>query len=67
MNKDIYLAIEDYLINVGRDEATGQGVLFATEALLNEYGNSVSRQRFVIHVLLLPCVLLPLLSMLVKA
>ncbi|KAG4974149.1 hypothetical protein JHK87_030970 [Glycine soja] len=35
--------------SLGRDVATGWGVLFATEALLNEYGKSVSGQRFVIQ------------------
>ncbi|XP_028216850.1 glutamate dehydrogenase 1-like isoform X2 [Glycine soja] len=35
--------------SLGRDAATGRGVLFATEALLNEYGKSVSGQRFVIQ------------------
>ncbi|KAK4770134.1 hypothetical protein SAY87_030666 [Trapa incisa] len=35
--------------SLGRDAATGRGVLFATEALLNEHGKSVSGQRFVIQ------------------
>lgn len=35
--------------SLGRDAATGRGVLFATEALLNEYGKSISGQRFVIQ------------------
>uniref|UniRef100_A0A803MN40 Glutamate dehydrogenase n=1 Tax=Chenopodium quinoa TaxID=63459 RepID=A0A803MN40_CHEQI len=35
--------------SLGRDAATGRGVLFATEALLNEYGKTVSGQRFVIQ------------------
>ncbi|PNX86878.1 glutamate dehydrogenase 1-like protein, partial [Trifolium pratense] len=35
--------------SLGRDAATGRGVLFATEALLNEYGKSVSGQRFIIQ------------------
>jgi glutamate dehydrogenase (NAD(P)+) len=38
--------------SLGRDAATGRGVLFATEALLNEYGKSVSGQRFIIQVIL---------------
>lgn len=36
--------------SLGRDAATGRGVLFATEALLAEYGKSISGQRFVIQV-----------------
>ncbi|KAG7033668.1 Glutamate dehydrogenase 1, partial [Cucurbita argyrosperma subsp. argyrosperma] len=32
--------------SLGRDAATGRGVLYATEALLNEYGKSISGQRF---------------------
>lgn len=35
--------------SLGRDAATGRGVLFATEALLAEYGKSISDQRFVIQ------------------
>ncbi|KAL5058943.1 hypothetical protein RYX36_030547 [Vicia faba] len=35
--------------SLGRDAATGRGVLFATEALLNENGKSISGQRFVIQ------------------
>lgn len=35
--------------SLGRDAATGRGVLFATEALLNEYGKSISGQRVVIQ------------------
>ncbi|KAF5202869.1 Glutamate dehydrogenase [Thalictrum thalictroides] len=35
--------------SLGRDAATGRGVLFATEALLNEYGKSIAGQRFVIQ------------------
>ncbi|KAG5416566.1 hypothetical protein IGI04_004133, partial [Brassica rapa subsp. trilocularis] len=35
--------------SLGRDAATGRGVLFATEALLNEHGKSISGQRFVIQ------------------
>ncbi|KAL2966793.1 hypothetical protein AAZX31_16G138300 [Glycine max] len=35
--------------SLGRDAATGRGVLFATEALLKEHGMSVSGQRFVIQ------------------
>lgn len=36
--------------SLGRDAATGRGVLFATEALLNEHGKSIAGQRFVIQV-----------------
>ncbi|CAI0384820.1 unnamed protein product [Linum tenue] len=36
--------------SLGRDAATGRGVLFAAEALLNEHGKTVSGQRFAIQV-----------------
>ncbi|KAG9137229.1 hypothetical protein Leryth_023367 [Lithospermum erythrorhizon] len=35
--------------SLGRDAATGRGVLFATEALLNEFGKSIEGQRVVIQ------------------
>nr|CAD1819762.1 unnamed protein product [Ananas comosus var. bracteatus] len=35
--------------SLGREAATGRGVLFATEALLAEYGKSIAGQRFVIQ------------------
>ncbi|RVX09736.1 Glutamate dehydrogenase 1 [Vitis vinifera] len=35
--------------SLGRDAATGRGVLFATEALLHEHGKSIAGQRFVIQ------------------
>ncbi|PKA64978.1 Glutamate dehydrogenase [Apostasia shenzhenica] len=35
--------------SLGRDAATGRGVLFATEALLADYGKSISDMRFVIQ------------------
>ncbi|CAI0433161.1 unnamed protein product [Linum tenue] len=35
--------------SLGRDAATGRGVLFAAEALLNEHGKTVSGQRFAIQ------------------
>ncbi|KAH9784479.1 glutamate dehydrogenase 1 [Citrus sinensis] len=35
--------------SLGRDAATGRGVLFATEALLNEHGKNIAGQRFVIQ------------------
>ncbi|MQM03592.1 hypothetical protein Taro_036384 [Colocasia esculenta] len=35
--------------SLGRDAATGRGVLFATEALLAEHGKSISGQRFIIQ------------------
>uniref|UniRef100_A0A6I9S9U3 glutamate dehydrogenase [NAD(P)(+)] n=2 Tax=Elaeis guineensis var. tenera TaxID=51953 RepID=A0A6I9S9U3_ELAGV len=35
--------------SLGRDAATGRGVLFAAQALLAEYGKSISDQRFVIQ------------------
>ncbi|RID64554.1 hypothetical protein BRARA_E03483 [Brassica rapa] len=37
--------------SLGRDAATGRGVLFATEALLNEHGKSIAGQRFAIQIL----------------
>ena len=39
--------------SLGRDAATGRGVLFATEALLHEHGKSIAGQRIVIQVNLL--------------
>ncbi|XP_031502220.1 glutamate dehydrogenase 2, mitochondrial [Nymphaea colorata] len=35
--------------SLGRDAATGRGVIFATDALLAEYGKSISDQKFVIQ------------------
>ncbi|CAH9098905.1 unnamed protein product [Cuscuta epithymum] len=35
--------------SLGRDAATGRGVLFAAEALLNEHGKGIAGQRFVIQ------------------
>lgn len=35
--------------SLGRDAATGRGVMFATEALLAEYGKSISDQRYVVQ------------------
>ncbi|KAG8061260.1 hypothetical protein GUJ93_ZPchr0003g16951 [Zizania palustris] len=35
--------------SLGRDAATGRGVLFATEALLAEHGKSIAGHRFVIQ------------------
>ncbi|CAO2831902.1 unnamed protein product [Amaranthus hypochondriacus] len=35
--------------SLGRDAATGRGVLFAAQALLNEYGKTISGQRFVVQ------------------
>lgn len=43
-------SLQDLGGSLGRDAATGRGVLFATEALLNDHGMSVSGQRFVIQV-----------------
>lgn len=37
--------------SLGRDAATGRGVLFATEALLKEYGKGIAGQRYVIQVI----------------
>uniref|UniRef100_K3Y9U0 glutamate dehydrogenase [NAD(P)(+)] n=1 Tax=Setaria italica TaxID=4555 RepID=K3Y9U0_SETIT len=36
--------------SLGRDAATGRGVMYATEALLAEYGKSISGSTFVIQV-----------------
>ncbi|KAI3835808.1 hypothetical protein MKX03_013404 [Papaver bracteatum] len=35
--------------SLGREAATGRGVVFATEALLNEYGQTISGMRFAIQ------------------
>ncbi|XAR70065.1 Glutamate dehydrogenase (NAD(P)(+)) [Bertholletia excelsa] len=35
--------------SLGRDAATGRGVLFATEALLHDYGKSIAGQRCIIQ------------------
>ncbi|KAJ4906007.1 Glutamate dehydrogenase 1 [Raphanus sativus] len=35
--------------SLGRDAATGRGVMFGTESLLDEHGKSISVQRFVIQ------------------
>ncbi|XP_057976537.1 glutamate dehydrogenase-like [Malania oleifera] len=35
--------------SLGREAATGRGVVFATEALLAEYGKSISNMKFVIQ------------------
>ncbi|XP_074582642.1 glutamate dehydrogenase 1, mitochondrial isoform X2 [Curcuma longa] len=35
--------------SLGRDAATGRGVLFATESLLADYGKSIKDQRFIIQ------------------
>lgn len=44
------LLYQDLGGSLGRDAATGRGVLFAAEALLNEYGKSIAGQRFVLQV-----------------
>ena len=48
--RDLIVWIQDLGGSLGRDAATGRGVLFATEALLNDHGLSVAGQRFVIQV-----------------
>lgn len=35
---------------MGREAATGLGVVFATEALFSEYGKSISDMKFAIQV-----------------
>lgn len=37
---------------MGREAATGLGVVFATEALFAEYGKSISDHTFVIQVII---------------
>lgn len=49
-HSNFIFASKDLGGSLGRDAATGRGVLFATEALLAEYGKSISGQRFVIQV-----------------
>ncbi|XP_058741805.1 uncharacterized protein LOC131614201 [Vicia villosa] len=39
----------DFGGSLGRDAATGRGVLFATKALLNENGKIIAGQRFIIQ------------------
>jgi hypothetical protein len=46
----ILLNTQDLGGSLGRDAATGRGVLFATEALLAEHGKGIAGQRFVIQV-----------------
>lgn len=50
----VYFNKKDLGGSLGRDAATGRGVLFAAEAVLSEYGKSISGQRFVIQVRLFP-------------
>lgn len=45
-----FRSLQDLGGSLGRDAATGRGVLFATEALLNEYGKTIAGQRFVVQV-----------------
>lgn len=45
-----FCSLQDLGGSLGRDAATGRGVLFATEALLNEYGKTIAGQRFVVQV-----------------
>lgn len=53
MVNDVYE--QDLGGSLGRDAATGRGVMFGTEALLNEHGKTISGQRFVIQVTFLYC------------
>jgi hypothetical protein len=46
----ILLNTQDLGGSLGRDAATGRGVLFATEALLAEHGKGIAGQHFVIQV-----------------
>jgi glutamate dehydrogenase/leucine dehydrogenase len=36
--------------SLGREAATGRGVVYATEALLNDHGKTIANQTFVIQV-----------------
>lgn len=44
------LLLQDLGGSLGRDAATGRGVMYATEALLAEYGKCISGSTFVIQV-----------------
>jgi hypothetical protein len=47
---ELFCSMQDLGGSLGRDAATGRGVLFATEALLAEHGKTIAGQRFVIQV-----------------
>ncbi|KAK4405005.1 Glutamate dehydrogenase B [Sesamum angolense] len=49
VRKANYKLHQDLGGSLGRDAATGRGVLFATEALLKEYGKSIAGQRVVVQ------------------
>lgn len=44
------LLCQDLGGSLGREAATGRGVVFATEALLSEYGKSIKDMKFAIQV-----------------
>lgn len=48
---ELFCSTQDLGGSLGRDAATGRGVLFATEALLAEHGKGIAGQRFVIQVI----------------
>jgi hypothetical protein len=48
--RNFLLNTQDLGGSLGRDAATGRGVLFATEALLAEHGKGIAGQHFVIQV-----------------
>ena len=43
--------LQDLGGSLGRDAATGRGVVYAIEALLTDHGKSISNQTFVIQVI----------------
>ena len=45
-----FLPFKDLGGSLGREAATGLGTVFATEALLTEYGKSISDMRFALQV-----------------
>lgn len=47
----IFLMIQDLGGSLGREAATGRGVVYATKALLDEHGKSIKDLTFAIQVL----------------
>lgn len=47
----IFLMIQDLGGSLGREAATGRGVVYATKALLDEHGESIKNLTFAIQVL----------------
>lgn len=46
-----YMIVKDLGGSLGREAATGRGVLFATEALLKDHNLSIRDQTFVVQVI----------------